>query len=349
MRVLHVIPADGLGGVESAARSMAMHSHLGCDFRLMPIAWEVTMADATRVIVPRARSFTPAAYARALGHVLEWRPDVLVTSLWRSVPIALAAKAALPRMKLAHFVHSAFTTNIVDLRLNALAMRAADAIWADSQATLTARVPPRFEAKARVISFVTERLASVRPAGRQPRASFVSWGRLHSYKGVDDAVRFIAELVGRGVDARFDVWGPDNGALPGLLAERARLGLEERVHFRGPIDRRDLPRVAAEHDFYLQLSRFEGMAMSVVEAMQLGLVPVVTPVGEMPRYCTDGEDGVVVRPPDFARAAASVLAFLEEPDRYRTASERAAARWRDHALYADDVCSAARDLVIHRP
>ncbi len=34
------------------------------------------------------------------------------------------------------------------------------------------------------------------------------------------------------------------------------------------------------------------MAISVIEAMQAGLVPIVTPVGEITGYCSDGVNSV---------------------------------------------------------
>jgi glycosyltransferase involved in cell wall biosynthesis len=344
-RVLQIIPADGLGGVEAAARSMAARADLDCDFRLLPIAREVTFADTSRVIVPRDRTFTVRAYARALRNILREDPDVLVCSLWRSVPLALVAKRLRPRMKLALFVHSAFTTNIVDKKLNDLAMRRADAIWADSQATLDARVPASVRTPARVISFVTQRLERSRPVERPPAASFVSWGRLHHYKGVDDGLRLIARLVERGIDARFDVWGPDNNCLPELIALRKKLRLDDRVAFRGATDQKALPAIAREHSFYLQLSRFEGMAMAVVEGMQLGLVPVVTPVGEMPRYCRSGHNAVIVDVTNFDAAAGEIAGILADPATYRRLDENAAQHWTDAPLYSDIVCRAARNLM----
>lgn len=344
-RVLQIIPADGLGGVEAAARSMAVRSDLDCDFRLLPIAREVLLADTARVIVPRDQTFSARAYARALRNILRADPDVLICSLWRSVPLALVAKRLRPRMKLALFVHSAFTTNVVDRRLHDLAMRQADAIWADSQATLDARVPKAIATPARVISFVTQRLERARPLERPPTASFVSWGRLHHYKGVDNGLRLIAELVKRGVDARFDVWGPDNNCLPELIALRRKLRLDGRVAFRGATEQKVLPSIATEHSFYLQLSRFEGMAMAVVEGMQLGLVPVVTPVGEMPRYCRSGHNAVVVDVANFDGAANELIALLHDPAEYRRLDENAGLHWKHAPLYSDIVCQAARDLV----
>ena len=293
------------------------------------------------MIVPKSRWFTPRAYSTAIRRVLEFDPDVLICSLWRSVPVALAVKQLRPRTKVAFFLHSAFTTNVVDKQLSALAMRAADAIWTDSRATLGARVPPELLSRTRVLSFVTEKLARARSASAPPQPRFVSWGRLHHYKGVDQAIRFIAHLVAQGVDATFDVWGPDSGALPELKALRRACALETRVRFRGPAQREALPDLARTHSFFLGLSRFEGMAMSVVEAMQLGLVPVVTRVGEIPNYAAHGQNAVLVNPSRFEDAAQEVRALLDDAGRYARVAERAAAHWKSASLYADDVCEAA--------
>src|SRR5690606_7681913 len=48
--------------------------------------------------------------------------------------------------------------------------------------------------------------------------------------------------------------------------------------------------------FYIQLSAQEGMAMSVAEAMQNGLVCVVTAVGEIGNYAKDGVSAVLLDP-----------------------------------------------------
>ena len=84
--------------------------------------------------------------------------------------------------------------------------------------------------------------------------------------------------------------------------------------------------------------------MAVVEAMQLGLVPVVTPVGEMGRYCRDGENAIVVDVARLDAAAEQIAALLDEPARYSSMSKAARAIWSDCRLYADDVCAAAQEL-----
>ena len=48
--------------------------------------------------------------------------------------------------------------------------------------------------------------------------------------------------------------------------------------------------------------------MSVVEAMQIGLVPIVTPVGEIARYCVDGKNAVWVQ--EDATAVDAVMRLI---------------------------------------
>jgi len=325
---------------------MAVRHDLDCWFRLVPIAGGVSISDTSQVLEPRSRSFGPRAYARAVRSVVAQKPDVIVASLWRSVPVALAAKRIPPRAKVVLLLHSAFTFHRVDALMDRIAIPRMDAIWADSQAALDARVPRSVRVPTRVISFVTERLERARPIDRPPSPRFVSWGRLQDYKGTDRAVSLVARLVARGVDARFEAWGPDNGHLATLLSLRKQLGLEDRVTFPGPLDRSQLPATAAGASFYLALSRTEGMAMAVVEAMQLGLVPVVTPVGEPKKYCKNGENAVIVDDVDVA--VEGILALIDSPSEYRRLSEAASRRWADAALYAEDLCAAARELVTRR-
>ncbi|MEM7353722.1 MAG: glycosyltransferase, partial [Acidobacteriota bacterium] len=99
--------------------------------------------------------------------------------------------------------------------------------------------------------------------------------------------------------------------------------------------------------FFLQLSSQEGMAMSVVEAMQLGLVVIVTPVGEIASYCNDMDNGVIY---DGARTTLpKVEALLREPGAYRRLSQAAVQTWSHQTLYADDFVEAAKELATAPP
>lgn len=345
LRILHLVPENGIGGVEVAAKAMAAQPDLPCEFKLLFIAGASRSYQSPRIIQTAFRSpRNPLAHLRALMICLKSSPDVLITSLWKSVPIALLTRFLRRRTKLVLFLHSETDRHTLDSLFSRLAYRFADEVWADSAATLRRRMPRVKNKPTRIISFVTQRLRPLVDAPMPPEPRFVTWSRLRREKGVDRSICFIHYLVQRGLNARFDVWGPDQGQLSALLRRAAELGIESRVRFRGPASREQLPELAREASFLLQLSRTEGMGMATVEAMQLGLVPVVTPVGEICSYLKDGENGILVDPEHPEEAFNAITRLLAEPQEFNRVRTRAIETWLNRPLYADEVCAAAADL-----
>lgn len=341
-KVLYLIPSDACGGVETAARSAAETPKLSCDLVLMFLAGRTLAADRRRIIDhPGRRLNSPSTYMKGLLEILRHKPDVLICSLWRSVFLGTVVKIVRPRTRFVFFLHNVVAEHFVDRFVHWLAFSAADEVWADSEATLSARSASR-RRPARVISFVTGFRDPTAPPVAAPL--FVNWSRLHFQKGHDRSIRLIDAMVRRGVDAHLEIWGPEDGAKPALEELVAKLGLGSRVRFNGPARQDQLAAIASKSSFYLQLSRYEGMAMSVVEAMQLGLVPVVTAVGQIPSYLQHNENGIIADPQHLELAAEELQQLLAHPERFGPMSSAAAAQWRFHSSYADDLCSAALTL-----
>ena len=330
MKVFHLVPYDAVGGVEVAARSIADSEYSGLKF------------SKSYLVDKRAGESEnhPGAYFRALSQLRKAQPDLVIASLWRSCVVMLIYKLLSPASKCVTFLHSAYDVHWLDSLLNRLAMWISDEIWADSRTTLDARVPARWRGKARVISFLVER--SPVPPVRSPDPHFVFWGRLHQQKGLDRAVRFFGEVAKRCPEARFSVIGPDGGQLLSLEQQIQNQGIKG-IRFLGSMDRTDIFQFARECAFYLQTSREEGMGMSVVEAMQAGLVPVVTPVGEIGTYCVDGDNAILVGDDDAA--VQTVLRLLDDPTRYQQMAMNASQTWQDKPLYRDDVLAACQHLL----
>lgn len=343
LKVVHLIPEDSLGGAETAAREMACRDGLHCDFHLIAMAGELMVKGERRIQTLGFNSpLNPLAQVAATRAILRHQPDVLISSLWKSAPAAIMAKLLRPKMKLVAFFHSAERTHGSDWLLHRAIMKVADAIWADSSATLRAAAVARLP--ARTISYIIDPTPAA-TKDRVPRARFVSWSRIHRHKGMDRSLKLIALLVARGVDARFDIWGPDQGPQAALELQAERLRIADRIHFRGAMSRTDLEEITADASFLLQLSRLEGMAMVVVEAMQAGLVPVVTPVGQIASYCRDGENAVIVDVAELDRAADRIASLLDEPHLYRRMSKAAHRQWIGRRrAYAEDICAAAHEL-----
>jgi glycosyltransferase involved in cell wall biosynthesis len=177
---------------------------------------------------------------------------------------------------------------------------------------------------------------------RKADLKFVFWGRLTPLKNLLEAVDLISLLTDRHEDVSFVVIGPDAGCLSALESKIQLLGLKRQVELTGYRSQNEIAALAENASFFLQLSHQEGMAMSVVEAMQLGLVPVVTPVGEIANYCRHMENGIIHR--DIPSTVAAIEAVVADPERYTAMSRAAIDTWRNAPLYADDFAAAAAEL-----
>jgi glycosyltransferase involved in cell wall biosynthesis len=127
-------------------------------------------------------------------------------------------------------------------------------------------------------------------------------------------------LLESGQPVRFVSVG--QGPLAGQLKEeRDRLGLGDRFRFLGY--REDPIRVLVAADLFCLSSRFEGLPISLLEAMAAGLPVVATRVGGVPAVITDGREGRLVAPGDPAALAAAVVEYRDPSLRIRAAAAAA--------------------------
>ena len=239
------------------------------------------------------------------------------------------------------FLHAAHDVHWLDRIAKQIAMRLADGIWADSTATLNHSVSPNLQHKGQVISFLLESRSL--PEISEPTPEFIFWGRLSPLKGLERALSIFSEILRLAPDAQFKIIGPNGGIKNDLKARAKQLGIAESVSFTGAKSQADIHTIASSASFYLQTSIHEGMAMSVVEAMQIGLVPIVTPVGEIARYCVDGRNAVWVQ--EDAAAVDTVIGLLSDTEKYKRVSYAAAEYWQGKPLYRDDFLAAATKFI----
>lgn len=333
-KVIHLVPYDGIGGVETAARSTADYSVAGLELQVEYIYPPVVEQQR------QYETFAPWPLLSAVRRILAGKPDLLIVSLWRSCLVALLAKLLCHRLQLVLFLHTTGDAHWLDRVATRCVAAVACDIWADSQETLRRRLPSIPSKKGKVISFVTHRIAPL--PGKPVSPVFIFWGRLHSQKGLDRALRIFSTVHKAVQSARFVIIGPNNGDAARIHALVNTLGLSDAVQFLDGLDFNNISRHAAAASFYLQTSTLEGMAMSVVEAMQLGLLPVVTPVGEIGRYCRHGENALLVHTDEAI--VADIMAVLHDDARYQTLSKNAVATWAEQPLYAESLLDACRTL-----
>ena len=333
--IAHLIPYDGIGGVETAAKSIDRVNWGGLKFRVDFIFKNVRS-------VKRAQSTSnPIRLLSAAWRYAKSDVDILIVSLWRAYIVGAIAKLLRPELKMIVFIHSSQDVHWLDRHSTRWAASLANEIWADSQATMTSRLTGLRLRKRRVISFVTRRFEAPPPQAVEP--SFIFWGRLSSEKGIERAIRLFASICKKRPSARFRLIGPDGGSLSSLKALAVSLGLKNEIDFLGPATHEEIIDFARDASFYLQTSEFEGMAMSVVESMQLGLVPVVTPVGEIGSYCRHHYNALLVESDE--QVIDDVSQLLDSTCNYHALRSNAIATWTNQPLYRDCVLNACKALL----
>lgn len=120
-----------------------------------------------------------------------------------------------------------------------------------------------------------------------------SLGRLTDQKGYDLLVRALPELP----SARLVLVG-DGSQRPALEGIAAELGVADRLQITGWVE--DAPKRLAEFDIFALPSRWEGMPLSILEAMRAGLPVVACDVGSVCEVVRDGETGYVVAADDLS-------------------------------------------------
>jgi glycosyltransferase involved in cell wall biosynthesis len=99
--------------------------------------------------------------------------------------------------------------------------------------------------------------------------------------------------------------GPERQA---LVDRAAALGISDVTHFTG--HRADAREVMSTFDVYANCSTYEGVSLTILEAMAAALPVVATRVGGNPEVVVDGETGVLI--PVDARGLAAAISRLAE-------------------------------------
>lgn len=332
LKVVHLIPRDGLGGTEAAARSLDEEKNPGAEIWFMS-GRSLSKKKNIKEIRPNSKLSDPRVYFSTLLLLFKVKPELVVCSLWRATLLTLLYKCIFPFRPFVIFLHSERFAHPVDKVVTGTAMRLAKEIWCDSSATRNALVPVKYLKKTKIISFlIVERYdGGVKKVPRK----FVYWGRLTKKKRVEVAVEIFSIIRNSYPDAELFIYGPTSRHESVVRGKVTELGVEDSVHFMGekaPGEYDDNIRSAT---FFLNPSAHEGMGVAVIEAMQLGIVPVVTPVGEIKHYCQDGVNAIVIGK-SIRLVAKKIIEAIENHGTLARLSDEAQKTWHEKNDYSQD-------------
>jgi phosphatidyl-myo-inositol dimannoside synthase len=145
----------------------------------------------------------------------------------------------------------------------------------------------------------------------------ITVARLETYKGVDTALKAVAECRRGGLDVNYLVVGGGKKRSTYVkLAEE--LAITDAVRFVGNVPDQDLPALLNAATAYVGVSRradgtrVEGFGIALAEASACGLPVIAGRSGGLAEAVHDGETGLVVDPDDPAAVVAALKRLLED-------------------------------------
>jgi glycosyltransferase involved in cell wall biosynthesis len=164
------------------------------------------------------------------------------------------------------------------------------------------------------------------------RGAVLSLGRLGRQKGSFDLLQAAARLAPRLGELELRLGG--DGELEAVRAQAARMGIAGQVQVLGWVSGEGKRRQLALARLFALPSYFEGLPMSVLEAMAAGLPVLATAVGGIPEAVADGVEGFLVEPGDIDALAARLAQLLQDDALARRMGE--AARRKVESTFCSD-------------
>lgn len=145
-------------------------------------------------------------------------------------------------------------------------------------------------------------------------------GRLVYQKGGDVLIDALANI--KSLDWELTIVG-DGPRKQDWVNQAARLGISERLHFPGWLDKSDLLEQYQKANIFVLPSRHEGMPNVVLEAMGCGLPVIATRIAGSEDLVLDGTTGYLIEPDDpqeLSEALVRLIAHKEDIQRMGEAS-----------------------------
>ncbi len=333
--VLLVINTLGTGGAERYVVTVANWlAERGVEVSVAASHGELAASLRPDVVyrdlpLTRVRGELPAAAGQLRAFVRERRPDVIVANSLAVTWVSRLAAPALPVVDVAHGWPDAEYARVAPL------LRGADRVVAVSPEVGEKLVAGGLPAsKVEVVlngvdcapfgPLTGEARARVRAAlgAAEGELIVITAGRLTAQKAQHHVIAIARALP----SLRFAIVGAGQRAAE--LSELARAeGVSDRVRLLGLRD--DVPALFGASDLYLCTSDWEGMSLTIIEAMASGL-PVVSTRTEGAAHLVTDDTGVLVPIGDVPALTAAVEALAGDPERRARLGAAGAARARAH-------------------
>jgi glycosyltransferase involved in cell wall biosynthesis len=155
----------------------------------------------------------------------------------------------------------------------------------------------------------------------------ISVARLSAEKDFPTLLRSIALAIREVPDLQLKLVG-DGSERTTLERLTRELGITSCVEFLG--ERNDVPHLLAQAGFFVSSSLTEGISLTLLEAMAVGLPVVATAVGGNPEIVEQGVTGHLVAPSDPEALASAIVRICRDEERWPALALAARNRVAEH-------------------
>lgn len=329
MRILYIIPQAKIGGAEVIFASLNDLSKNNLE--IIKLDLEITTNSPFKYI----------SGVLKVRKILRLKKiDIVLSSLWKSHFVVILSSLFV-NVKLVPFIHSTGWFNIYDSLFSKLILHKSYAIIADSF-SVSEKIKNYLPNKNvySVSMKINHPISFKQYSERNKMIRFVFLGRLCEVKRIDKMYLFIEQLssVLPNYEIFLDLYGPMESNFVKIRTDLEISYKHLNVKYLGELQRQDSQRIMLQYDYYLQLSDIEGMAMSVVEAMSIGLIPIVTSVGEINQYARNMYNSITcdVKSP-IDELVGEFLLIESDVDKQMVLSENAINTFLDKPLFSEDI------------
>ena len=120
-------------------------------------------------------------------------------------------------------------------------------------------------------------------------------GRIDKYKGIQDVIEAMPEILSKHHNIKFIVVGGDYGYKCELKKLSEKLNVDKSVVFTGNISKEELIELYKRADIFVFPSKMEGFGIVLLEAMASGTLCIAYSIPSVRKIIKDNENGVLVK------------------------------------------------------
>lgn len=306
MKVIQIMPEFGLAGAEILCETLSAElAKLGADVVIIsfydyrsPITERLEQQEIPVYYCHKKPGFDPGMVVRLYQIFKREKPDVIHTHL-RVTPYAIPAALLAGVKKRVHTVHNiaAKEATAAVQRLNSFFFRFNHVIPVALSVEIRKTVRDRYRIPAEKIPVIFNGIDLNKCIAKTSyihggKLRFIHVGRFSEQKNHFMLIEAFGRVHRMLPDTELILIG--RGELEGRAKEKVReMGLTGCIHFHGVTD--NVYPLLHSADVFILPSKYEGMPISLIEAMATGLPVIASGVGGVPSMIENEADGLLTK------------------------------------------------------